>query len=200
MKLKLTGALVVLLLLNFKLWAQDSTQATGAKPMFARSYKTAVGIQLHGIGLAIANPKGLSIKHFVSSRSALEFNLTPGGRNIIGSNLLLLRHFQVYDAPQLQWYAGAGVNLDVYRYKPVTTSPNPTSPDPGKRIVANTTTLMGVLGAEYRFPNIPFSISADIKKGFVGFTHRGTQNRYDLINGLRPSLSFRYLFGKQTPG
>ena len=192
MKLIITGSILMFLLLhNICVFAQDTTRTEIPKPLAENGYKTAFGIQFHGIGLALVNPKGLTIKHFVSSRSALEFNLTPGGRNIIGSNLAVLRHFPVLEAPRLQWYAGAGVNFDVYRY------PRDSSPaDSVKRVVANTTTLIGVLGAEYRLPKLPFTISGDIKKGFFGFTNRGAEKRFDLINGLRPSISFRYIFPK----
>ena len=195
MKIKLPGVLVGLLLMHFSVFAQDSTQTAADKPLADNTYKTAIGLQLTGIGSAFANPKGLSIKQFVSSRTALEFNITPGGRNILSSNLAVQQHFQVFDAPQLKWYAGAGVNFEVYRY-PRHTNPNP--PDPVKSVVANTTTLMGVLGAEYQLPKLPFTISGDIKKGFFGFTHRGAENRYNIINGLRPSISFRYTFNKQS--
>lgn len=191
MNLKWSGALLACLLLTLSVFAQDSTQTTKEKPLANKTYKTAIGIQLIGIGTALANPKGLSLKHFVSSRSALEFNLTPGGRNIVSSNLAVSRHFQISDAPQLQWYAGAGVNFEVYRYPR-----HPNIPDPDARVIANTTTLMGVLGAEYQLPKLPFTISGDIKKGFFGFTHRGSENRYNIINGLRPSISFRYTFTK----
>ena len=74
------------LLINFSVFAQDSTQTAAEKPLADNTYKTAIGLQLTGIGSAFANPKGLSIKHFISSRSALEFNITPGGRNILSSN------------------------------------------------------------------------------------------------------------------
>ncbi|GEO03452.1 hypothetical protein AAE02nite_11160 [Adhaeribacter aerolatus] len=199
MKLKLSGAVVGFLLIHLSSFAQDSTQTTTDKPLTHNSYKTAIGIQLTGIGSAFANPKGLSIKYFVSPKAALEFNLTPGGRNILSSNLAVLRHFPVSDAPQVKWYAGTGLNFDVYRYpRNLNSNPNtnPNNPDPQKSIIANTTTLMGVLGAEYQLPKLPFTISGDIRKGFLGFTHRGAEKRYNIINGLRPSISFRYTFRK----
>lgn len=168
-------------------FAQDSTQVKAAKP--TKAYKLAMGIQLTGIGFGIANPKGFTFKYFISDKSALEYVLTPGGRNIVGTSILYLRHFPIQDTPKLNWYGGVGTNLDVYRYEPITGVNEPV-----KTKVTTTTTMLAILGAEYNFPDAPFTISGDIKSGIFGYSGFGADNRYNTVYGLRPSISFRYKF------
>jgi hypothetical protein len=190
MKTKLSGVLLILLLaFNQFSIAQDSLQVKPAARPQTKVYKVAIGFQLTGLGFALFSPKGFTVKHFISERSALEYVVTPGGRNILGTSVLWQRHFPIPDARRLVWYGGAGTNLDIYRYQPVT---NVT--DPVKERVTTTTTFLATLGAEYSFPKGPFTLTGDIKSGIFGFSGYGPANRYNQVYGLRPSLSFRYTF------
>ena len=190
MKTKVSVVLIMLLLLfNHFTFSQDSTQVKPVAPPQTKAYKLAMGFQFTGLGFAFINPKGFTIKHFLSERSAMEYVITPGGRNILGASVLWQRHFPIPDSPRLLWYAGAGPNLDIYRYQPITTIP-----DPVKARVTTTTTILGVLGAEYSFPKAPFTFTGDIKSELFGFSGFGPANRYNQVYGLRPSVSFRYTF------
>jgi len=186
---KLIGTFLWFWMLQTPVLGQDSLHTKHHASKLTKYYKTAFGLQFTGIGSAFANPKGLSFKHFISSASALELNLTPGGRNIVSTNIVGQRYFEVVEVPLLQWYAGAGINLDLYRYRRPTTPPDLSNP-----IVATTTTLIGTVGAEYKIAKLPFTISGDIKKGFFGYSSRGVEKHYNLVQGLRPSISFRYIF------
>lgn len=134
---------------------------------------------------------GLSFKYFLTNRTALELNAN-GGYGVpygakISSTLLLQRHFRVFDVTGLRWYAGAGLNLDVYNY-------TNTSTNQDKKIAA-TPTLISTIGLEYKLPRLPITLSGDLKLGMLGLNGKGDYNYFDK-NYLRSSFSIRYTFGK----
>lgn len=106
----------------------------------AQEYKTAVGIRLGPTSPAIA--PGFTIKHFLDEKHAVEGMI--GVSNGIGLAALYEWHFPITSVEHLQWFAGAG----------------------GYAAFRNNTTFIGaagIIGADYKFPDIPLNISLDWK-------------------------------------
>lgn len=106
----------------------------------AQEYKTAVGIRLGPNSPAIA--PGFTIKHFLDEKHAVEGIV--GINNGIGVCALYEWHFPITSVPHLQWFAGAGAYA-AYR--------SSTSYIGGA----------GIVGVDYKFPDIPLNISIDWK-------------------------------------
>ncbi len=106
----------------------------------AQEYKTAVGIRLGPNSPAIA--PGFTVKHFLDEKHAIEGIV--GVNNGIGVCGLYEWHFPITSVEHLQWYAGVGAYA-AYRYS--------TSFIGGA----------GVIGVDYKFPDIPLNISIDWK-------------------------------------
>lgn len=106
----------------------------------AQEYKTAVGVRLGPNSPAIA--PGFTVKHFLTEKNALEgiVGLNSG----IGVCGLYEWYFPVTTVEHLQWFAGAGAYA-AYRDK--------TSFIGGA----------GIVGVDYKFPDIPLNISIDWK-------------------------------------
>lgn len=106
----------------------------------AQEYKTAVGIRLGPNSPAIA--PGFTIKRFLDEKHAVEGIV--GVNNGIGICALYEWHFPITSVEHLQWFAGAGAYA-AYR--------NSTSYIGGA----------GIVGVDYKFPEIPLNISIDWK-------------------------------------
>jgi len=118
------------------------------------TYKTGIGLR----GGYYAT--GLSIKHFMKSDAAIEGILGTGNRRRgLMLTLLYEKHGVAFQARGLKWFYGLGGHLGSYRsdyyyrgrhydYRQVTT-------------VA--VGVDGILGLEYKFPEIPFTLTLDFK-------------------------------------
>ncbi len=106
----------------------------------AQEYKTAVGIRLGPNSPAIA--PGFTIKHFLDEKHAVEGIV--GVNNGIGVCALYQWYFPVTSVEHLQWFAGAGAYA-AYRYS------------------TSFIGAAGIVGVDYKFPNIPLNISIDWK-------------------------------------
>jgi hypothetical protein len=137
----------------------------------AQDYKTSLG--LRG-GL----PVGLTVKHFLSDKYALEGILGSrwGGFEVAG-----LYEVEQWTGqyPALNWYWGAGAHLGTWSqgYNP--------------RIAAAYNGAVigidGVIGIEYTFDELPLNLSLDLMPAIniIGFTGWG---------GINGALSIRYVF------
>jgi opacity protein-like surface antigen len=137
----------------------------------AQDYKT-------GIGLRGGLYNGLTIKHFISSKTALEGLLATrwSGFEITGLYEISNRAF---DVERLNWYFGLGGHVGFYNGN------NTTWGDAGKSYTV--IGLDGILGLEYNFSEVPINISADWKPAFniIG---------YSKFWGDGGALSIRYIF------
>lgn len=106
----------------------------------AQEYKTAAGIRLGPNSPAIA--PGFTIKHFLNEKNAVEGIV--GINNGIGFCGLYEWYFPVTSVEHLQWYAGAGAYA-AYRYS------------------TSFIGAAGVVGVDYKFPDVPLNISIDWK-------------------------------------
>lgn len=130
----------------------------------ASSYNTAIGIRFGGY------ESGLSIKHFIKSNAAIEGIISTGwryrGTRITG---LFEIHKAINGAPGLSFFYGGGAHIGFYnrdywfngkcdggRYE---YKGNWYDCD-GNRLTLG---IDGILGLEYHFTEIPFTIGLDIK-------------------------------------
>jgi len=120
-----------------------------------KEYKTAVGIRLGPNSAAIA--PGFTVKHFINEKHAVEALVSFGdGLGVCG---LYEWHQSVAAVAHLQWFAGAGAYA-AYQTKTAFIG------------------VAGIVGVDYKFPDIPLNISIDWKPGLniietVGFEASG---------------------------
>jgi len=117
-----------------------------------------------GIGFRGGPFLGLTVKHFVGTRSALEGLLCTRWQGFEVTGLYEI-HNPAFDVNRLKWYYGVGGHLGFYN------GDNTTWGD-----VGNTYTVVGVdgiIGLEYSFDEIPINLSLDWKPSFsfVGYSH-----------------------------
>ena len=137
----------------------------------AQDYNNAIGIRG---GLF----SGLTLKHFIGDRAALEALLETrwSGLGVTG---LYEIHANAFDVDRLNWYYGGGAHIGFYNGSNT------------KWGTANTSYSVigidGILGIEYNIPDIPINISLDYKPVFniIGYTG---------FWGDGGALSIRYIF------
>lgn len=143
----------------------------------AQSYNTAIGVRLGGL------TKGLTVKHFTNSTTAIEGILGLGYKSFHITGLLE-KHVPIASAPGLKWFYGAGAHVGFFNYggRYYVIKNNKTY------VVreGDNTTLVGVdviLGLDYKFAGAPFNIGLDVKP-FVDF-YDGTTVLLDAALSLR---------------
>jgi len=119
-----------------------------------------------GIGVRGGFSNGLTIKHFISERAAIEGIISSRwkGFNLTG---LYEIHQQAFDVEHLNWYYGAGGHIGFWKGRDVSWGDNR---DDDYTVIG----IDGILGIEYNFQEIPINISLDWKPtmniiGYSGF-------------------------------
>ena len=115
----------------------------------AQDYKTAVGVRLSSSAAMVNN--SISLKYFINEASAVEALFSFGDPLAIGA--LYEIHKPISDAGIKWFYGGGGYLGFVKTYNP-NKEKNETDPNFGAQ---------GVLGLDYKFPNIPLNLSLDWK-------------------------------------
>jgi hypothetical protein len=155
-------------------------------PVGAYGYTTSIG--LRG-GLT----SGITLKHFVNSTQALEFVVGTRWHGLNLAGFYEWHSGRAFGARGLQWEYGIGVRVGVYegrhyyRYLPGDCN-DPNNPRCRGYWVGRSVTAVGLLaigGLEYKFDDIPFTISADLIP-YIYLNHVGNS----FIDG---SLSVRYV-------
>jgi hypothetical protein len=139
----------------------------------AQDYSTGIGIR----GGPFA---GLTIKHFVSEKSAFEFLLASRWRGFEVTGLYEI-HNQAFDVSRLKWYYGFGAHAGFYNGDYTHNRWG----EKGTRY--NVLGLDGILGLEYSFAEIPFNLSIDWKPSFNFYGYSG-------FWGDNGAISIRYIF------
>jgi hypothetical protein len=140
----------------------------------AQSYQTALGLRFGGL------TSGLTIKHFISTTSALEGIVSLGNQSFIVTGLYEM-HSSVDNSKDFKFYYGAGGHVGFFQ-------------DGGSyyynhgRLYTSTAVVGvdGILGLEYKFRNAPINVSMDLKP-FVDFFNGG----FVYFDG---GISVRYTF------
>ncbi len=150
-----------------------------------------------GIGLRAGSPSGVTLKHFFKGPVAVEgivgTNLNRRGLNV---TVLLEKHGTAFQTRGLQWYYGLGGHLSSYtgrtyydwyyvKYKGKRGYYYVAEDYPGTRFWG--LGIDGVLGLEYLFSDLPFTLGVDAKP-FAELT------RGDAFFGVEGALSLRYAF------
>lgn len=135
-----------------------------------------------GIGLRGGFSQGLTVKHFVSDKAALEGILHTrwGGFMVTG---LYEIHNDIANAPGLRWYYGGGAHIGFWDGQE-----NNNSRPWGNR--NEDVTVLGldlILGLEYTIPNSPINIGLDYKPEFNVAGYKG-------VWGEGVALSLRFVW------
>jgi len=140
---------------------------------FAQDYHT-------GIGLRGGFESGLTLKHFTSEKSAIEFILASRWRGFEITGLYEV-HNQAFNTERLKWYFGAGAHIGVW-------NGDYTYSYWGDRGTHYTVVgIDGILGLEYSFEEAPINIGIDWKPAFNVIGYEGFW-----VDG--GALSIRYVF------
>lgn len=111
-----------------------------------------------GIGLRGGWYNGLTAKHFLSEKSAVEGILTTRWQGFSVTALYELHKYTAFGVERLNWYYGGGAHLGFWNGTYTTWG------------TAGTTYLVigidGILGIEYNFAEIPINLSLDWKPAF----------------------------------
>jgi hypothetical protein len=131
-----------------------------------------------GIGIRAGTSNGLTIKHFIGTRSVIEgiFATRWQGYNFTG---LFQIYDQAFNTPRLNWFYGFGGHIGSYRGVE-----HRRFDDDEKYLLFG---IDGIIGMEYNFSGIPFNISLDWKPSI------------DITGGFYPwgdevAFSLRYIF------
>ena len=130
-----------------------------------------------GVGVRVGFSNGLTVKHFINKKAAIEGVLSTRwkGFNITGL-------YEVHNNTglyQLNWYYGTGAHIGFWNGKNVKWAN-----DNNDYIVIG---IDGVIGLEYIFDNIPFNVSLDWKPTMNLIGH----SEFWGDNG---AISLRYIF------
>jgi hypothetical protein len=131
-----------------------------------------------GVGLRLGFSNGLTVKHFLSQRSAVEGLLVTRWRGFEITGLFEA-HNQAFDMERLNWYFGGGGHIGFW---------NGDNTNWG-HIGTNYTVIGidGILGIEYNFSEVPINLSLDWKPAF-------NLSGYTGFWGDGGALSIRYIF------
>ena len=145
--------------------------------LFAQSntYKT-------GIGLRGGFTSGLSIKHFVKSNAAIEGVIGTRYHGLSITGLYEWHSPNALAAPRLSWEYGFGLRAGFYNGRYYREHNNYYYADKDYTVVS----LVGILGLEYHFKEVPISLGFDVLPYF-DLNSRGD----DYFDG---SLAIRYTF------
>ncbi len=131
-----------------------------------------------GVGLRLGFSNGLTVKHFLSQRTAVEGLLATRWRGFEITGLFEI-HNQAFDVERLNWYYGFGGHIGFWN-----------GDNTKWGVVGTNYTIIGIdgiLGIEYNFNEIPINIGLDWKPAFnlTGYTG---------FWGDGGALSIRYIF------
>ena len=143
----------------------------------AQDYNTAVGIRF-------GYPTSLSAKKFLSENNAIEGILgfrSYSFYSYINVSALYLVHKPIVSVEGLKWYFGGGGNLNLFSFKDNFIGDNSSSLGVG---------IVGALGLDYRFKDLPINVSID---WLPVFSITGYGNGFGADGG---ALSVRYILGE----
>lgn len=154
---KLLFVLLIALFFGFKSSAQD--------------YNTGIGLR-GGLG------SGLTIKHFLNGKSAVEGILDSRWRGFSITGLYEI-HQQAFEVDRLNWYYGVGGHIGFWNGGNVSWADN----HDDYTVIG----IDGILGLEYNLDFIPINLSIDWKPAF-------NLSGYSGFWGDGGAISVRYIF------
>lgn len=139
--------------------------------LFAQDYNT-------GIGLRGGLYNGVTIKHFLGSKTAVEGLIATRWGSIDLTALYELHRYNAFDVDRLNWYYGIGGHVGLWNGDNIPGSPL------GSYVAVG---VDGILGIEYNFSEIPINVSLDWKPRF-------TILGYSKFAPDGAAISLRYIF------
>ena len=133
-----------------------------------------------GIGLRGGFANGITIKHFVTSKSAFEGIIASRWKGLELTGLYEI-HNRAFDVDRLKWYFGFGGHVGFWHGD--NTRKHWGEPGTAYTVIG----VDGILGIEYSFSEIPLNIGVDWKPSFNFYGHYG----FWADGG---ALSVRYIF------
>jgi hypothetical protein len=131
-----------------------------------------------GIGLRGGFANGLTVKHFIGKKAALEGIIASRWRGLELTGLYEI-HNRAFQTDRLNWYVGFGGHIGFW---------NGNYAKWGTAGTAYTVVgIDGILGLEYNFLEVPFNISIDWKPAFNLYGYSG----FWADGG---AISIRYIF------
>lgn len=131
-----------------------------------------------GIGLRGGFAGGITVKHFINNRHAVEGILTGRSRGFELTGLFEI-HQQAFNTDRLQFFYGFGAHIGIWNGN----GPRWGAPDLSYPMVG----IDGIVGLEYSFREVPISLSLDWKPSLNFY-------RYPGFWGDGGALSVRYIF------
>lgn len=119
---------------------------------YAQPYKA-------GFGLRGGPGYGLTVKTFVNTQNALEFIVSPRWKGFIVTGLYE-KHAPLFDSKRFTYFGGGGLHLGYWDYKDRFDANNPWFDERDTHLISGVDL---VLGLEYTFTAIPFSLAVDWK-------------------------------------
>ncbi len=141
-----------------------------------QSYKTAIGLRAGGTS-------GLTVKHFVGNRAAIEGIVGVWNRGL-SATVLYERHINAFDVSGLNWYYGGGGHI-AFRTGHYVGLYHENHPHYYRYNESMTLGVDGVIGLEYKVRNAPFAFSLDFKP-FIE-----VNSEYGAWTGLDPGLGIK---------
>jgi hypothetical protein len=120
----------------------------------------------NGIGLRGGLYNGITFKHFMGSKPAVEILAATRWSGLELTGLYEITN-RAFDVDRLNWYFGVGGHVGYYNGDNTSSSWGDTGTN---YLVAG---VDGILGIEYNFTELPINISLDWKPGFnfIGYSH-----------------------------
>lgn len=138
---------------------------------YGQDYKTSLGLRL-------GYPYGVTVKHFLNKKNALEGILASSWGGFVVTGLYESEHWTGW-YPSLNWFLGAGVYAGFWD-----AVDNPFLDD---RYTGSVIGIGVIGGFEYTFDELPINISIDLLPTYniIGYSGYG---------GLTGAISVRYVF------
>jgi hypothetical protein len=140
---------------------------------YSQDYKT-------GIGVRAGYPAGLTVKHFMNRKTAIEGMLSTRWRGFVATGIFEV-HDQLADVDRLNWYYGFGAHIGFWNGSYERSYWG----EPGVNYTV--VGIDGILGLEYNFEDLPINIGIDWKPAFNVTGYQG-------FWGDGAALSLRYIF------
>ena len=131
-----------------------------------------------GIGFRAGFSQGITVKHFIDKRAALEGIIATKWEGLEITGLYEIHNYGSFEVDHLNWYYGGGGHIGFYNGENVSWG------ETGTQYMA--IGVDGIIGIEYNFEEAPINIGLDLKPGFNFIGYVGFW--YDA------ALSVRYIF------
>jgi hypothetical protein len=128
---------------------------------WSQSRYTSRDTYTNSIGLRLGTENGITYKHFYRPTWAFEGMLTSGYRALVAT-ALVEKHYEIFKTEGFNLFFGGGAHLGHWGRVAYYRGGNE---DPYYRTYYDTPSagIDGIFGVEYKFPDVPFTVGADIK-------------------------------------